>query len=65
LKAIHGHFFVLDGDTDQQLEDTECNWLFLILGLPETAVHFDLKDILGNFIEVSFAISRLDLKHDE
>jgi len=64
--VISGDLGILDGGTDDDLEDTVSDGLLLELGLPDETVHLDvLHDVLCDLIEISVSIVRLDLPDDE
>jgi hypothetical protein len=64
--TVDGYFLVLEGEGDDELENTESNWLLFVLGLPEEAILLDVFEyFLGEIVQVSCVVQWLNFKHDE
>jgi len=65
LNIVGGDLVVLDGGTDDDLEDTVSDGFLLVLGLPEEAVHLDGKDHLCHLVDVGLLTPGLDFPDDD
>ena len=63
--GIGGDLVILDGGSDDDLEDTVGDWLLLPLGLPVKTVHLNSNDLVGESLEVGVLTPWLDLPNNE
>jgi len=65
LHNVSGDLVVLDGGTDDDLEDTVGNGFLLPLGLPPETVHLDLEDLVSELLKIGVLTPGLDFPNDD